>query len=147
MKDYTDLSADISGGTLPPVVFYKPQGSLNQHPGYTDVMSGDAHIADVVAKLQASPQWKNMAIIVTYDENGGFWDHAAPPKADRWGPGTRIPAIIISPYAKKGYVDSTPNDTTSILKFITRRFGLEQLPGARKVVSDLSTAFDLSQQP
>jgi len=145
LKDFTDLQADITGGTLPPVVFYKPQGSLNQHPGYTDVMSGDAHIADVIAKLQASPQWKNMAIIVTYDENGGFWDHAAPPKADRWGPGSRIPAIIISPYAKKGYVDSTPNDTTSIIKFITRRFELEKLPGVRKVVSDLSNAFDLSQ--
>jgi len=86
-----------------------------------------------------------MAIIVTYDENGGFWDHAAPPKADRWGPGSRVPAIIISPYAKKGYVDSTPNDTTSIIKFITRRFELEKLPGVRKVVSDLSNAFDLSQ--
>jgi acid phosphatase len=145
LKDYTDFQADIAGGTLPPVVFYKPQGSLNQHAGYTDVMSGDAHIADVIAKLQASPQWKNMAIIVTYDENGGFWDHAAPPKADRWGPGSRVPAIIISPYAKKGYVDSTPNDTTSIIKFITRRFELEKLPGVRKVVSDLSNAFDLSQ--
>jgi acid phosphatase len=145
LKDYTDLQSDITNGTLPPVVFYKPQGSLNQHPGYTDVMSGDAHIADVIAKLQASPQWKNMAIIVTYDENGGFWDHVAPPKADRWGPGTRMPAIIISPYAKKNYVDSTPYDTTSIIKFITRRFGLDQLPGARKVVSDLSNAFDLSQ--
>ena len=87
-----------------------------------------------------------MAIIVTYDENGGFWDHAAPPKADRWGPGSRVPAIIISPYAKKGYVDSTPNDTTSIIKFITRRFALDQLPGARKFVSDLSNAFDLSQK-
>ena len=146
LKDYTDLQADITSGTLPPVVFYKPQGSVNQHPGYTDVMSGDAHIADVISKLQASPQWKNMAIIVTYDENGGFWDHAAPPKADRWGPGSRVPAIIISPYAKKGYVDSTPNDTTSIIKFITRRFALDQLPGARKFVSDLSNAFDLSQK-
>lgn len=146
LKDYTDLQADIAAGTLPPVVFYKPQGSLNQHAGYTDVMSGDAHIADVISKLQASPQWKNMAIVVTYDENGGFWDHAVPPKADRWGPGSRIPTIIISPYAKKNYVDSTPNDTASIIKFITRRFGLETLPGARKVVSDLSNAFDMSQQ-
>lgn len=146
LKDYTDLQSDIANGTLPPVVFYKPQGSLNQHPGYTDVMSGDAHVADVIAKLQASPQWKDMAIVVTYDENGGFWDHVAPPKGDRWGPGTRIPAIIISPYAKKGYVDSTPYDTTSIIKFITRRFGLEPLPGARKSMGDLSNAFDLSQQ-
>ncbi len=52
-----------------------------------------------------------MLVIVTYDENGGFWDHVAPPKADRWGPGTRIPALIISPYAKKGYIDHTQYDT------------------------------------
>ena len=145
LKDYSDLQADMAAGTLPPVVFYKPQGSLNQHPGYTDVMSGDAHIADVIAQLQASPQWQHMVIIVTYDENGGFWDHAAPPKGDRWGPGTRIPTIIISPYAKRGYVDSSPSDTTSIIKFVTRRFGLEPLPGARSTMSDLSNAFDLSQ--
>ncbi len=70
-----------------------------------------------------------MLVVVTYDENGGFWDHVAPPKGDRWGPGTRIPAIIISPFAKKGYVDHTPYDTTSILRFITHRFGLPVLPG------------------
>ena len=154
LKDYTDLVTDAQAGTLPQVSFYKPQGSLNQHPGYTDIMSGDAHIADVIAKLQASPQWANMAIIVTYDENGGFWDHAAPPKsnskaanADGWGPGSRIPAIIVSPFAKKGFVDSTPYDTTSIIKFITRLYKLEPLPGAQKrnTVSDLSNAFDFSQ--
>ena len=78
-------------------------------PGYTDVTSGDQHIADVIAHLQASPQWKNMVVVVTYDENGGFWDHAAPPNADRWG--TRIPALIVSPYAKKGFVDHTQYDT------------------------------------
>jgi acid phosphatase len=141
LKDYTDLVADATQGTLPHVVFYKPQGSLNQHPGYTDVMSGDAHVADVIAKLQASPQWKHMAIVVTYDENGGFFDHVAPPKADQWGPGTRIPAIIVSPYAKKGYVDHTSYDTSSILKFITKQFGLDPLPGVRPGAGDLSTAF------
>ncbi len=142
LKDYADLQADIAAGQLPAVVFYKPAGNLDQHPGYTDVMSGDAHIAAVVAQLQASPQWKHMAIIVAYDENGGFWDHAAPPKADRWGPGTRIPAIVISPYARRGYVDSTLSDTTSIIRFITRRFGLEALPGARAMMGDLSSAFE-----
>ena len=70
-----------------------------------------------------------MVVIVTYDENGGFWDHVAPPKADRWGPGTRIPAIVVSPFAKKAAVDHTPYDTTSILRLITRRFGLAKLPG------------------
>lgn len=137
-KDYQDLQADMASGTLPAVVFYKPQGNLNQHPGYSDVMAGDAHIAGLVKQLQASPQWPNMFIIVTYDENGGFWDHVSPPKGDRWGPGTRIPAIFISPFAKKQFVDSTPYDTTSIIQFITRRFGLEPLPGVRKNMGDLT---------
>jgi len=141
LKDYHDLQQDIASGTLPTVVFYKPQGNLNQHPGYTDIMSGDAHIAEVISNLQKSPQWKKMAIIVTYDENGGFWDHVVPPKGERWGPGTRVPTIIISPVAKKHFVDHTYYDTTSILKFITKRFQLEQLPGIRSKAGDLSNAF------
>lgn len=147
LKDFSDMQSDITNGTLPQVVFYKPQGSLNQHPGYTDVMSGDAHIAEVIAKLQASPQWKKMAIVVTYDENGGFFDHAVPPKGDQWGPGTRIPAIVISPYAKKGFVDKTSYDTTSILKFITKRFNLDPLPGVRSGAGDLTSAFDFTKSP
>ena len=123
--------ADIDAGKLPAVSFYKPQGNLNEHPGYTDELSGDGHIADVIAHLEKSPQWNDMLVVVTYDENGGFWDHVAPPKADRWGPGNRVPAIIISPYAKVGTVDHTPYDTTSILRFITKRFGLDQLDGLK----------------
>ena len=145
LKDYTDLVAGIERGELPAVAFYKPQGSVNQHPGYTDLLSGDAHIAALVAKIKASPLWASSAIIVTYDENGGFWDHAAPPSGDRWGPGTRIPAIIVSPFAKKGHVDHSVYDTTSILKLITLRFGLEPLPGLRPNVGDLTAAFDLGR--
>jgi len=146
LKDYTDLQKDIQAGTLPSVVFYKPQGNLNQHPGYTDVMSGDEHIAELVANLQKSRQWHKMAIIVTYDENGGYWDHVPPPKGDRWGPGTRIPTIIISPYSKTNYVDHTYYDTTSILKLITQRFSLESIPGVRAEAGNLSNAF-VEQQP
>ena len=120
---------DIDAGRLPQVTFYKPQGNLNEHPGYTDAMSGDEHIADVIAHLEKSTQWPHVLVIVTYDENGGFWDHVAPPKADRWGPGSRIPTMIVSPFAKKGYVDHTLYDTTSIMRFITRRFELPVLPG------------------
>jgi acid phosphatase len=145
LKDYTDLVAGIEKGELPAVAFYKPQGSLNEHPNNTDVMSGDRHIAELVAKIKASPLWSSTAIIVTYDENGGFWDHVSPPKGDRWGPGTRVPAIIISPYAKRGYVDHTTYDTTSIIKFITLRFGLEPLPGVRQQMGDLTAAFDFAQ--
>src|SRR5262249_36296723 len=144
LKDYEDLVSDIDKGTLPHVVLYKPAGRLNQHPSYTDLASGDEHIDGLLKKLVGSPQWGRMLIIVTYDENGGFWDHVPPPSGpgwgDRWGPGTRIPAIVVSPLAKRGYVDKTVYDTTSILKLITRRFGLEPLPGVRANMGDLTNA-------
>jgi acid phosphatase len=146
LRDGDDFMADIDAGRLPPVAFYKPVGRVNQHPSYTDVLSGDAHIAEVLERLRRSPQWQRMLIIVTYDENGGFWDHVPPPSGpgwgDRWGPATRIPALIVSPFAKRGYVDKTAYDTTSILKLITSRFGLEALPGVREKMGDLSAALD-----
>ena len=129
LKDYEDLLADVAAGRLPPVTFYKPQGNLNQHAGYASVAEGDAHIADLVAKLRAGRQWNRMLIVITYDEFGGAWDHVAPPQGDLLGPGARIPALIISPFAKRGTVDHTQYDTESILRLITRRFDLEVLPG------------------
>ncbi|MDE1917098.1 MAG: acid phosphatase [Sphingomonadales bacterium] len=126
------LLADIAAGKLPPVTFYKPQGNLNMHAGYSDVEAGDQHVAVVVDALRRGPQWNKMMVVITFDENGGWWDHVAPPKGDRWGPGTRVPAVIVSPHAKKGTVDHTIYDTGSILRFITRRWGLEKLPGLKE---------------
>ncbi|HMC15077.1 MAG TPA: acid phosphatase [Albitalea sp.] len=144
LKDGDDLLRDIAAGSLPAVSFYKPAGRYTQHPSYTDVKSGDQHMADVLDKLRASPQWKDMLIVLTYDENGGYWDHVPPPAGpgwgDRLGPGTRIPALIIGPQVKRGHIDHTTYDTASILKFITRRFGLEPLPGVREKTGDLSNA-------
>ncbi len=145
---------DIENGTLPPVTFYKPHGTVNEHNGYANVSDGDRHIAAVVKALQASPQYKHMLIVITYDEFGGIWDHVAPPKADIFGPGTRIPAIIVSPYAKHGYVDHTQYDTTSVLRFITRKWHLPVLAGikqrdlaliknGRPPMGDLTNALDL----
>ena len=144
LKDYEDLVRDVDAGRLPQVTFYKPVGRLNQHPSYTELASGDEHIDALLQRLRAGPQWGKMLVIVTYDENGGFWDHVPPPVGDRWGPGTRIPAIIVSPFAKRGYVDKTSYDTTSILKLITLRFGLEPLPGVRKGAGDLTNALEAS---
>lgn len=124
--------ADAQAGKLPAVSFYKPQGNLNMHAGYADVASGDRHIARALKVLQESPQWKNMVVVVTVDENGGWWDHVAPPKGDRWGPGTRIPALVVSPFARKGTVDHTVYDTASILRLITRVFQLEKLDGLKQ---------------
>lgn len=146
LKDGDDFVRDITAGTLPRVAFYKPAGRVNQHPSYTDLMSGDAHIADLLERLRRSPQWDRMVVIVTYDENGGYWDHVPPPTgpgwSDRWGPGSRIPTLIVSPFARKGAVDHAAYDTTSILKLITRRFGLEPLPGVRANAGDLTAALE-----
>lgn len=121
--------ADAVAGKLPAVSFYKPQGNLNLHAGYSDIESGDAHVANVIEHLKKSPQWKDMVVVITFDENGGWWDHVAPPQGDRWGPGSRIPAIVVSPHAKKGNVDHNYYDTTSILRLITRLHGLPLLEG------------------
>jgi acid phosphatase len=149
------LIADIDAGHLPPVTFYKPQGNLNMHAGYADVAAGDRHITNVIDHIQRGPQWKDTVIIVTVDENGGWWDHVSPPKGDRWGPGSRIPALVISPHAKKGYVDHTVYDTNSILRFISRVHDLEPLDGVllrdrafaangEAPLGDLTQALDLS---
>jgi phospholipase C len=127
LKDEKDFLAAAADGSLPAVSFVKPLGPDNEHPGYAALMRGQQHVADIVSRIRASAAWQDTVIIVTYDENGGRWDHVAPPVVDRWGPGTRVPAIVISPYARKAYIDHTQYDTTSILRLIEQRYGLEPL--------------------
>lgn len=142
LQDGENFLQAIEQDALPQVAFYKPTGQFNEHPSYTDVLTGDQHLEEILNKIKQSPAWPKTVVIITYDENGGFWDHVAPPKGDRWGPGTRIPALIISPLAKRHFVDHTSYDTTSIIKFITLRFGLEPLPGVRPNAGDLLNTFD-----
>lgn len=144
LKDEAELISGVHKGELPPVVFFKPIGEENEHPGYTNVAAGEHHTAALIRMIENSPLWKDSLIIITYDENGGMWDHVAPPKVDRWGPGTRVPTLIISPFAKKGFVDHTRYDTTSILKLIETRYGLEPLGTRDAAVADLTNALDLA---
>lgn len=145
LKDETDLLQDIENGNLPSVSFFKPLGDKNEHPGYADLVTGEQHIAKLLARFEKSPQWKDMVVIVTYDENGGFWDHARPPKKDRWGPGTRVPTIIVSPYAKRRFVDHTEYDTTSILRLIETRFRLQPLGERDANAHDMTNALQFLQ--
>jgi phospholipase C len=93
------------------------------------------------------PNWKDAAIIITYDEHGGFWDHVAPPVIDRWGPGSRVPALIISPFAKKGFIDHTSYETVSILAFIEARYHLSPLNSRGGKAANLTNAFDFLHTP
>lgn len=146
LKDETDFMTAVKNNQLPAVSFVKPLGAENEHPGYTDTAQGEKHVAGLIDAIQNSPAWKDTAIIITYDENGGFWDHVAPPKVDKWGPGARVPTIIISPYAKKGFVDHTQMDTTSILAFIENRYGLDPLTDRDRAASNMLSAFDFTQK-
>jgi acid phosphatase len=143
LKDETDFIAAAQAGTLPAVSFVKPLGDFNEHPGYSDVAAGESHAVDLVNDILNGPNGKDVVIIITYDENGGFWDHVAPPVIDKvWGPGTRVPAIIISPFAKQGYVDHTQYETVSILSFIEKRWNLAPLATRDKNAVPLTNAFN-----
>jgi acid phosphatase len=141
LKDERDFVADAQAGRLPAVSFVKPLGPDNEHPGYTELLRGERHVADLVRAVANSPAWPGTVIIVTYDEHGGRWDHVAPPVVDRWGPGSRVPAIIISPLGKRHYVDHTAYDTTSILKLIETRWGLAPLGTRDAAANGLEGAF------
>ncbi|MFN2638370.1 MAG: phospholipase C, partial [Gemmatimonadaceae bacterium] len=147
LKDESEFIAAARGGTLPAVSFVKPLGEQNEHPGYSNVLSGEQHVVELLKALRASPEWSQTAVIVTYDENGGFWDHVPPPTVDRWGPGSRVPTLVISPFARHGYVDHTRYDTASILALIEHRFGLTPLGTRDAGANDMSAAFDFSQSP
>jgi len=141
LKDEEEFLKDLQGGALPAVTFIKPLGPDNEHPGYASLLQGQEHVAGLVRAVIASPYWRDTTIIITYDENGGRWDHVPPPVVDRWGPGTRVPTIVISPLARRRYVDHTYYDTTSILKLIERRWGLAPLGARDAAANDLSNAF------
>jgi phospholipase C len=147
LKDAEDFVAALSTGTLPAVSFVKPIGAKNEHLGYATLLEGQEYVAGLVKRVQESPAWKDSVIIITYDESGGRWDHVPPPKVDRWGPGLRVPAIIISPFAKRGFVDHTNYETTSILKLIEARWGLPPLTSRDAAANNLLNSFDFSQRP
>jgi acid phosphatase len=143
LKDGQDFLADIAADQLPAVAFVKPLGPDNEHPGYADIESGELHVADLVRRIQRSPAWSHAVIIITYDENGGFGDHVPPPKGDRWGPAARVPTIVISPYARKGFIDQAIYDTTSILRLIESRYGLQPLGERDARAANLLDALDM----
>jgi phospholipase C len=131
------------------VSFVKPIGLDNEHPGYTSESKGSSHLVDLLQSVQNSACRKDTMVVVTYDEFGGQWDHVTPPGQGRasgphdlWGPGTRVPALIVSPHLRGNFVvDHTQYDTTSILATIEHRFDLEALSSRDAAVNDLSRVF------
>ncbi len=149
LQDEADFFTDVANNTLPAVSFIKPLGENNEHPGYASLQQGQDHVASIVQAVQNNPDvWAHTAIFITYDEHGGRWDHATPFTRDIWGPGVRVPCILISPFAPKGYVDHVTRDTSSILATIEDRFGLRPLnrrDANAQSYADLFTDMDIAR--
>ena len=149
LLDETAFIAAAQNGTLKPVSFVKPLGEENEHPGYSSEPNGSSHLVDLIKDVLNGPNGNDTLIIVTYDEFGGQWDHVPPPPNnptgissphDQWGPGTRVPALLVSKQFKHSGVDHIGHDTTSILKTIEDRFNLDPLSSRDKKVKGLETA-------
>ena len=154
---------DAADGTLPPVTYIDPFFYLNDdHPPAHPIMA-QALIASIYTALANSPQWKNILFVITYDEHGGFYDHVSPPKTtddtlERWGVdengdpatgfeqlGFRVPALVIGPYVKRGYVSSVQYDHTSALKQLANAFDLESLTPRMSAANDLTDCIDMER--
>ncbi len=142
----TKVLTDIANGQLAQVSWVIPNGLDSDHPGGNNG-TGPAWVASVVNAIGNSPYWSNTAIIITWDDWGGWYDHVAPPIYNSYEYGFRVPLIIVSPYSKQGYVSHVPHDFGSIVKFIDEVFDLPGLGYADARADDFSDCFDLTQAP
>jgi len=147
IRDASEFVKALREGGLPAVAFVKPHARQNAHAVSSTVGAGDRWIGEMVKAIMASRYWSRVAVVITYDEGGGWFDHVPPPVVDRFGLGTRVPALIVSPYAKRGIVAHGQYDHASILKFIEWRFGLEPLTERDRRAEAFLEAFDFDQPP
>ena len=147
IRDSADFFDDTRSGKLPNVSFVKATGGHDEHPQDSAPRWGEAWVKSLLAALAASPSWAKTAIVLAYDEGGGFWDHVAPPTTDAYGPGTRVPALLISAWARRGHIDHHVADTTSILALIEARFGLPPLEARDAAAYNLVGGLDFSKKP
>jgi phospholipase C len=126
IADVTKLESDIQNGTLPAVSFIKPDGLLDGHPASSKLDLFEAFTHNIIDNVKANPRlWAHTAILVTFDEGGGYWDSGYIQPLDFFGDGTRIPAIMVSPYSVGGHVSHVYADHVSFLKFIERNWHLQ----------------------
>ena len=147
IRPVDDLIDHIDAGLLPPVTWVTPKGILSDHPGGNSWCHGYNWTTEVVNALMRSDMWKDTAIFLTWDDYGGFYDHVYPPAVDTQGFGVRVPLLVISPYAREGFILETPGEFSSILRFIEDNWGLTQLTERDANADNLVGAFDFAQAP
>src|SRR6202040_3157071 len=129
------------------VTWMKPEPGVCEHPGISEVQNGAEWTRQVVNAIGNSQYWQRCAILITWDDYGGFYDHVSPPQVDHMALGFRVPCIVISPYAKKGFVDHTQYEFSSMLRFAEADLGLATLTARDKGANDMMGAFNFGQSP
>ena len=143
----TQVLIDIANGKLAPVSWVIPSGQASDHAN-ANQGEGPSWVASIVNAIGNSQYWANTAIFITWDDWGGWYDHVAPPSIySSYEYGFRVPLIVVSPYARRGYVSHVTHDFGSILKFIEENFHLPSLGNADARADDLSDCFDFTQTP
>jgi phospholipase C len=141
-----EFVADVANGTLANVTWIMPREFESEHPP-ADIRVGEHYVTSTINAIMQSKYWNSTAIFLTWDDYGGWYDHVPPPQIDSFGLGFRVPCLVISPYAKEGFIDHTQADFTSILKFIETAYSLSPLTKRDAANSDMMGAFDFSQPP
>lgn len=140
-QDYSQLATDLAAGKLPSVSFVFPNNRDDMHPGFGPITNGTGFLDTLIKQVQASPEWTSTAVIVTFDDGGGWYDHIPPPTVDSQGLGVRVPLIVISPLAKPHYISHVQMDHVSILRYIQNNWGLTPLNSRNSQSNDLSDLF------
>jgi len=143
--DLNEYFVDLENGTLPEVAYIAPSGASEHPPG--SIRSGQKFVKSLIQALMRSNSWDSSAFLLLYDDWGGWYDHVLPPQVDENGYGMRVPGLLISPYARRGYIDSTILDFTSVLKFIEENWGIEPLAARDTQAKSFMSAFDFSMSP
>ncbi len=146
MRPIDDVVRDIEANRLPPVTWVTPRFQLSQHPEYSWCWGQNWSI-EVVNSIMESPIWKDTLIVLTWDDFGGYYDHEPPVVLDDFGLGVRVPTLLISPYARRGFIDSTTYEFSSVLRFIEDNWGLTQLTRRDRIADNLTNALDFSRAP
>jgi len=144
--DTSTFPSDIVGGKLPSVSWVMPQDEKVSEHSPQNVTAGQDWVVGLVDQIMRSQYWRSTAVFITWDDYGGWYDHVPPPQVDKYGYGFRVPCLVISPYAKRGFIDPTLADHSSILKFIETLFNLQPLAARDAAASNLMEAFDFSQK-
>jgi phospholipase C len=141
----TQVLTDIANGKLAQVTWIVPSFNNSDHPGAPP--QGPDWVASIVNAIGASPFWNSTTIFISWDDWGGWYDHVPPPQIDAMGLGFRVPVIVVSPYARRGYVSHVNHESSGFLRYMEEVFNLPSLGTRDAVADDFSDCFDYTQNP